>query len=114
MLSRKTDLKKFTIPGGTEGFLHPSSLEGDFSIAQVIMDGVYPKSGYSINDISKETLLMIDGTFNVEVEGEEFKLNKGDMLIIHPNKKYRIKGKGEAVDVITPAWEKNKNQIIEK
>jgi len=112
MLIKKLASKKFSIAGGTEGLLYPSSPDEDFTVAQVTMDGKYPQKGYSINDISKETLFMLDGCFEVGIEKEKFILKKGDMLIIFPNKKYCIKGKGTAIDIITPAWEKNKNKIV--
>ena len=114
MFIKKSQSKDFSIPGGTNGKIYPSSPDGDFTLAHVSMDGFYPQKGFSINNTSKETLYILEGSFKVEVEGELFKLEKGDVIMIDPQKKYRIEGKGEALDIITPAWEKNINKIIEK
>ena len=112
MLIKNKEAKKFTIPGGTEGLIYPSDLDGDFTVAKVSINGIYPQKDYSINDISKESLFVLKGEIEVLVEDKKFVLKKGDLIIIKPNKKYQIKGKAEVLDIITPAWEKNKNQII--
>lgn len=113
MLIKKEQSQNFTIAGGTKGKIYPSSPEGDFTVAEVKIDGIYPEKGYSINDISKESLFLLEGNLLVEIEGEFFNLNSGDLVIVYPGKKYRIEGKGKVIDIITPAWEKNKNKIIE-
>jgi mannose-6-phosphate isomerase-like protein (cupin superfamily) len=112
MLIKKEKSQNFTITGGTKGRIYPSSPEGDFTVAEVKMDGVYPEKGYSVNDVSKESLFLLEGNLMIEIEGEEFNLNSGDLIIVQPGKKYRIKGKGKVIDIITPAWEKNKNRIV--
>jgi mannose-6-phosphate isomerase-like protein (cupin superfamily) len=114
MLIKKEQSQKFTIAGGTKGRIYPSSPENDFTVAEVKMEGVYPEKGYSINDVSKESLFLLEGNLKVEIEGEFSNLNPGDLIIVYPGKKYRIEGKGKVIDLITPAWEKNKNQIIKK
>ena len=46
----KQDAEKFSIPGGSEGYLYPAHPKGEQSIALVTMDGEYPVDGYSINE----------------------------------------------------------------
>ena len=113
MFIKKINSKKFTIAGGTEGSIYPSSPDGDFTVARVSMDGKYPQNGFSVNDVCKETLFLLEGKLEVQIEDEMFKMEEGDLLTVEPNKKYKIKGRGQAIDIITPAWEKNKNRIVE-
>lgn len=113
MIVKKEQSSNFTIPGGTEGRIYPSSPKGDQTIAYVTTDGVYPEKGWSINDKCTETIFMIEGAFELEVNDEKFRLEKDDLFIILPGNKYRIKGKGTALDLITPAWDKDQNKIID-
>lgn len=112
MLVRKADAKPFTIPGGVEGLLYPSSPNGDQTIAAVFQDGVYPATGYSINDVATETIYCLEGSMMIEANGERYDLAPGDLFMVFPGTKYRIEGKGKSVDFITPAWERNKNRIV--
>ena len=114
MLARKKDARKFKISGGTKGLIYPSSPKGDQTIAMVEMDRIYPEKGYSINDNCTETIFMLSGKFKMEVSGKKYTLKKGDMFTILPGNKYRIKGKGRAMDFISPLWDSTQNHIIEK
>lgn len=102
----------FTIPGGTRGRLYPPGPGNAFSIAVVTMDGVYPEKGWSINDVCTETMYVQTGRLKVEIEEETFTLKKGDVLSVLPRKKYRVRGQATTLDVITPAWDKKQNHII--
>lgn len=112
MLYKKTNAQSFEIPGKTVGDIYPSSPKKDQTIAHVKMDGKYPVDGYSLNDICTETIYVLDGNLNIEIEGEIFSAEKDDICIILPGKKYRITGKGEALDLITPQWNSSQNHII--
>ncbi|MCX6784637.1 MAG: hypothetical protein NTV81_01725 [Candidatus Komeilibacteria bacterium] len=113
MFYKKNQAEKFLIPGGTEGLLFPSSPKGDQTVAVVEMDGVYPASGYSLNDFCTETIYLIEGLLEAEVSGEKYVLQSGDLLVILPGNKYKLTGQGKSVDLITPAWDKSQNHIIE-
>ncbi len=114
MLIKKNQRKSFHIPGGTEGKIYPSSPNGDQTIAVVETDGVYPEKGWSLNDVSTETIFMQEGEFVIKTKEEEYALKEGDMFLVFPGTKYRIEGKGRAVVFITPSWEKNNNKIVDK
>lgn len=114
MLIKKKEAKNFEIPGGTRGLLYPSSPKGDQTIAAIKMKGSYPESGWSVNDISTETIFLTKGEFFIETEKEEYHLSQGDMFFVFPGTKYRIKGEGEAMVFISPSWEKNTNKIVEQ
>lgn len=113
MLIKKEERKSFTIDGGTEGDIYPSSPKGDQTIAVVRMKGVYPQSGWSLNDVSTENIFLLEGSFTVKTEEGSHHLTPGDMFLVFPGVKYKIEGEGRAMVFITPSWEKNNNQIIE-
>lgn len=113
MFVKKESAQKFTISGGTKGVIYPSSPKGDQTIAVVEMDGVYPEKGYSLNDFCTETILMIEGKFEIEANGQVYNLKEGDALMIFPGTKYKIAGQGKAADFISPAWDKSQNHIID-
>ena len=113
MIYKKIDAEKFTITGGTEGIIFPSSPKGDQTVAYVEMDGIYPEKGYSINSKCTETICLIDGSFSIEISGKKYMMKKGDICMILPGNKYRIVGKGKSFDFITPAWDKKQNKIVE-
>jgi len=112
MLFNKSDAQYFEIPGGTKGYLYPPDDQKQQSIAEVEMDGVYPLEGYSINDFCTETIFMQEGGFVLEIDGQEINLKKGDVYAIPPKNEYRLWGKGKSIDVITPAWDKAQNHIM--
>lgn len=109
----KKEAQSFTIPGGTRGVLYPAGPGNAFSIAVVKMDGVYPEKGWSVNDKCTETMYLQEGELVIEIEEEIFRLKPGDIISVVPGKKYRVRGKATTVDVITPAWDKKQNHIIE-
>lgn len=114
MMYKKRDAQKFSIPGGTKGFLYPSHPRGEQTVAYIEMDGAYPEKGYSINDVCTETLYMLEGSFEIECGGKNYTLKGGDLFMILPKNKYRTRGKGKALALITPAWSKKQNHIIDK
>jgi mannose-6-phosphate isomerase-like protein (cupin superfamily) len=112
MFVKKELAQSFSIQGGTNGAIYPSSPKGDQTIAVVEMDGVYPSDGYSVNDFCTETIFMLEGKFELEAEGKKYQLESGDLFMILPGVKYRIVGKGKSMDFISPAWDKSQNHII--
>ncbi len=114
MINKKQEAEQFTIPGGVEGVLYPPGPGGQFSIAVVSQDGVYPAKGRSMNDVCTETMYVQEGRLTVEVDDATYELVAGDVLSITPGQKYRIRGKASTVDVITPAWDKKQNHILEE
>ncbi len=113
MIITKEHAQPFTIPGGTEGVLYPSDSNGAFTLARVTTAGVYPQKGYSVNDVATETIFVLQGMLDIEVDGTVFHVTEGNFISVKPGQKYRIEGKAECIDVITPAWEKNHNRIID-
>lgn len=100
---------EFSIPGETRGLLYASSPRGDQTVAVVEMEGRYPEQGYSLNDVSTETLLVLEGSVMAEAGEERHELSEGDLFMVFPQTKYRLEGKARVAVFITPAWEKNKN-----
>ena len=112
MLHTQKDAENFTIPGGVEGVLYPPGPDDQFSIAVVEQDGIYPQQGWSMNDVCTETFYMLEGAFEVDVDDKSFTIKQGDVLSVEPGQKYRVRGKGRSVDLITPAWDKKQNHIL--
>lgn len=106
------DAEQFTIEGGTVGRLYPADPNNAQSIAYIEMDGQYPVEGYSINEFCTETLYILEGEFIEEVDGKEYILKPGDVLMVLPGQKYKSRGTGKALVFITPGWEKSQNSII--
>lgn len=114
MLYTLHNAQQFEIPGGTRGVLYPPGPEHAFSIAVVTMDGVYPESGWSINDTCTETMYVQSGSLVVDVEDTSYRIGPGDIVHVVPGKKYRVRGKATTIDVITPAWDKSQNHIVDE
>lgn len=106
------DAQKFEIPGGTTGLIFPSHPKGEQTIVSVKTEGVYPEKGYSMNERCTETIYLTSGTLTITVDGEEETMNPGELLMILPGQKYTLRGKGEAIDIITPSWDAKQNHII--
>lgn len=113
MLIKKSEAKAFTIPGGTQGVIYPDHPTKEMTIAVVETDGLYPAKGSSVNERCTETIYMISGEFTLTADGVPYILHAGDVFMILPHTTYSIAGKGKAIDVITPAWDKSQNSIIE-
>lgn len=113
MIYKKKEAQAFTIPGGSSGLIYPQMPNNDHSVAYVETDGKYPESGYSLNDFCTETFFIVDGAFKLEIDGIESEIEKGDLAVILPGKKYRLEGKGKVIDMITPAWDSKQNHIVE-
>lgn len=111
-LHKKSQAKKFSISGGTQGLIYPNHPQGQHTIALIKMNGKYPVVGYSINQKCSETIIVLAGIFKIRIDNNVYKIKPGDVLIILPKTRYRIEGQGEAIDVITPAWNKRQNKII--
>ena len=111
---KKTDTTPFEIPGGTTGRLYPNHPAGEHTLAVVEMDGIYPLKGSSRNSVCTETMYVMEGTLNLTVDGEVHVLEEGDCYAITPGHAYRCEGKVKVLDVITPAWDKAQNEIIEE
>ena len=112
MYIQKKDAEHFSISGGTEGVLYPTHPNGEQTIAMVETNGTYPESGFAVNDICTETIVMIEGEFVVDYNGRSYMLVPGDVLMILPKKRYKISGNGRACVCITPGWDSVQNHII--
>jgi len=53
-----------------------------------------------------------EGTLTVDVDDATYELAAGDVLSVTPGQKYRVRGTAKTIDVITPAWDKKQNHIL--
>lgn len=112
MLYTQNQTTKFTISGGTSGFIYPDHPQGEQTLALVEMDGIYPENGYSVNEVCTETFFVIAGSMTAEVDGQKYSLQVNDVLMVLPGQKYKTEGKVKILDIITPSWKKTQNKII--
>lgn len=102
---------QFSIPGATKGCIY--DLGNTHTIAVVETNGRYPEEGHSLNDVCTETIYLLDGFLEVEINGTLHRLeNVGDVVVISPGNTYAIRGNGKAIDFITPGWDKSQNHIM--
>ncbi len=111
-LHKKSQAKKFSLAGGTRGLVYPNHPQGQHTVARIKMNGKYPIVGYSINQKCSETIIVLKGMFKIRADNNIYKVKSEDILVIPPKTKYRIEGKGETLDIITPRWNKNQNKIV--
>lgn len=109
----KKSSQEFEIPGGTTGRIYESHPNGEQTIAHVSLNGRYPEKGFSINSTCTESLFITEGTLTLTYGDETVDLTTGDVFMILPGTKYSLEGTGTALDLITPAWDKAQNSIIE-
>jgi len=56
------------------------------------LTGRYPEEGLAQNLISKEMAYVVDGGGKVIVEGVEYPVNEGDIVLIEPGEKFYWEG----------------------
>lgn len=79
----------------------------------VEMDGHYPPKGWAINNVSTETMLLLEGKLEVDIEDKTYALEPGDLVFVLPKNKYRTRGKCKVAVLITPSWDQNINKFID-
>lgn len=77
------------------------------------ISGRYPDKGRVVNTKCKELAYVIKGSGKVVVEGKEYLLNQGDVVLIEPNEKYFWEGNLEIFMPCTPAWYPEQHQEVE-
>ena len=59
----------------------------------------------ALNTKSDRIYYIIKGKVKIEVEGQKFEANKGDLVFISANTKYKFTGTFEAVQVLSPPFD---------
>jgi len=83
----------------------------DFVIAKI--DGRYPDEKRVINKLCKEMVYIQNGSGKIVVDGKEFSLNAGDLILLEPGEKYYWEGNMEVYIACSPAWTKEQHYIVD-
>lgn len=79
-------------------------------IAYTKVDGIYPSTGWSANDVCSMIYYILNGSAVLTSEtGETFHLEARDALLLPPKTWYRIQGNFEALMICAPAWYKEQS-----
>lgn len=85
----------------------------DINGAVIELSGRYPDKGRAMNLECKEMAYIIKGSGRVVVEGEETKLNEGDLVLISPGEKFFWEGNMQIFMPCTPAWHHEQYKAVE-
>ncbi len=65
----------------------------------------YPKEGFTMNKECQELYYITEGTGEIFIDNQSFKLEEGDAFLIEKNKKYYLVGNNlKIVCPTVPAW----------
>ena len=84
----------------------------DINGAVIELNGRYPDKGRVINLKCKEMAYVIKGSGRLVVEGEETKLNEGDLVLIEAGEKFFWEGNMQIFMPCTPAWYPEQHKSI--
>ncbi len=84
----------------------------DINGAIIKLSGRYPDKGRTVNLVCKEIAYVIKGSGRLVVEGEETKLNEGDLVLIEAGEKFFWEGNMQIFMPCTPAWYPEQHKSI--
>ncbi|MBU4337939.1 DUF861 domain-containing protein [Patescibacteria group bacterium] len=85
----------------------------DINGAVIELNGRYPDKGRTVNLECKEMAYIIKGSGKIVVEGEEIKLNDGDLVLIDKGEKYFWEGNLTMFTSCAPAWNHEQHKEVE-
>ncbi len=77
------------------------------------LNGRYPDKNRVVNLKCKESSYVIKGSGKLVVEGEEIKLNEGDMVLIDAGEKYFWEGNLTMLVLCSPPWYAEQHKEVE-
>lgn len=92
-----------------EEYLHK---DRDINLAIGKISGLYPKSGFVVNEISKELVYVLSGKINLILSQYTIILEEGDSVIIDNNEPFAWDGNATLLTVCTPAWEPSQHKEV--
>lgn len=73
--------------------------------ADILIDGRYPETGFSLNEESSFVIRVLDGTGTLAVQGSSQQLAEGDVAFIEKGEAYYFEGQNLSLFMAsTPAW----------
>ncbi|KPJ56442.1 hypothetical protein AMJ49_04865 [Parcubacteria bacterium DG_74_2] len=85
----------------------------DINGAVIELGGRYPDKGRVVNLECKELIYVIEGLGRAEIEGEEIKLAKDDLVLIEPGEKFFLEGNLKLFVPCAPAWHLEQYKEVE-
>ncbi len=85
----------------------------DIDMAVIEITGRYPTKGRVVNNRCKELAYVINGKGRVIIEGKEFNVKEGDMILIEPEEKYYWDGNFTLFVPCTPAWYPEQHEEVD-
>lgn len=85
----------------------------DINGAVLEVNGRYPDKGRVVNLECKEMAYIIKGSGKAVVEGEEIKLDEGDLVLIDKGEKYFWEGNLTMFGSCAPAWSHEQHREVE-
>ncbi|MES2217617.1 MAG: cupin domain-containing protein [Pseudomonadota bacterium] len=79
----------------------------------VKITGRYPNAKYVTNQKCKEIVYISEGRGKVVVDGKEYALNAGDVVLIEPGEKFYWEGNMGLSISCRPAWTKEQHVVID-
>lgn len=83
----------------------------DFAIAHVT--GRYPDKGHALNTSCKEMAYVHVGNGKICVDGNNFLIQSGDLVLIDPGETFYWEGTLTLFITCRPAWSKEQHQIVD-
>lgn len=104
MLIKESEVQKFVQPTCTV-LEYGGSDEMDIAVAMI--NGRYPETGEARNTKSVMMYLVLSGKGTVMIEGQKYKIKKGDVVSFGKGKWYWTEGNFSAVIASSPRWSPN-------
>src|SRR3989304_8555052 len=100
---RKNETKEFKNSDQCVAIEYPLG-DKDINGAVIKLNGRYPEKGRIVNTKVKEMAYVIGGLGKIVIEGKEYPLSTGDLLLIDANEKYFWESNLEMFVPCVPAW----------
>lgn len=88
--------------------------EKTISGATTIVYGRYPETGFAINTISHELVLVLSGNGYIGTQRKKRAIELGDCILLQPNEKYYWDGHMALFIVSAPRWQRKQHKIVKK
>lgn len=108
----KNETKEFKNSDQCTAIEYPMQ-DKDINAAIGKITGRYPDKNRVVNTKCKELAYVTSGSGKVVVEGKEYLLNEGDVVLIEPGERYYWEGNLDVFMPCTPAWYPEQHQEVE-